>query len=1288
MSSFGQAAGIIVGGVVGFFNPAIGVALGASIGGAIGGAIDPPKGPKTVVGKLSDKNVQTSSYGVEIPDVYSEYKIRGNVVWIKGNQLDEHVETTGGGKGGGGPESEIYTYTMTFAVALCLGPIEGVKSVRVGDNLLFDTASTDMASIISGNNSAAGWKIYYGTDDQMPDPAMSAALGMANCPAYRGIAYIVFYDLDMTPYGNSPMAAQVEVVVIKKATTGTTYQMSAPWSWPQTTAYGLTDDPYETWSASPSIGVSLYEAATMTSVSPTLYGENGAVSFDMNGVWKVTGNGPNRRLIIEGVDYLHFDQESVYRGLLKMRRINGLLFASITEQTTVPDWKHSLIQIGISGDVSFIANELQFEHLEFAFLGDELGSVFIDPDLGSNYIRVRLYDADLQQTAEKTFYSATGVFPHVGGGSSWNPWYYSANYSAWYSSGKVYILTGSTSAITIVICDMVTDEVSEFSLGSSALLDGFSSFRVYPGGIIKAGGTSTGGLTYTYLWSPPLPTATHQTLADVVAARCIKSKRLALSDIDVTDLASDTIRGYLVSGGGSLRESIEPLQRIWPFDVIHDGYKLKFIRRPKSPALTIQESDLGATDGDAAPRLSESIEMDGQLAVKVLVIYPDANREYDINEQYAARQNRTSVNEVTINTPVVLTANEAAGVAEQTLYRGWVERSAFKFTLADVGDFRKLQPADVIVVQAAEAEHEMLIVDIQTLPNGIREVSAVRNSSAVFTPTAVGDTGAFTPSVVPGYLKTSGVILDIPAVDASQNSPSLLAAMRGLSGWRGGTLFMSRDSGGTWIAVADAPANSIATIGYCETALPDANTCAMVDTYGSVRVRMISGAVLAGITRDQLLNWGNMFAIGAAGRWEIVQAQDVASVSADTYDLSRFLRGRFGTEWATGTHEIGDSIVLINTSLAFGGLEPTDFDALLMWKFVSHGQYLDEAQSFTDTCEGVSLECLSPTHVKFHKTTAGDVVVSGIRRTRHDGVWRNYADVPLNEETEKYAGRIYTDSSLSVVKRSFDDLSTCSFTYTQAQQTADFAGTPEVLYTSLHQVSARRGLGYPAYKTIQFGDPYWSSVTALIRCEGANGSTALSDLTGRVWSHLGGDNKITTQDFKFGDSSAGRVVGLGSLSTGWSAPSSAGMELGSGNLTVELWFKNFGGSNQYAFWHGILPSTPDWFVLLSGTSINFAYNSGGTTYYITKGSVDLNSWRHIAWVRNGATDKIYLDGVEVFSQASFGAIRASSGATSYFCGADGTRSFNAYAEEFRVTKGVARYTANFTPPTSPFPGAG
>jgi hypothetical protein len=237
MSSVGQAIGYIGGAIIGsFFGYPM---LGAAIGGMIGGALDPPKGPKIEGPRLNDLSVQTSTYGAQIPVIKGSVATFGNIFWVENNALKESKKTEEqGGKGGGGSaEYTTYSYSATFALGLCLGPVDSVRRIWCSGKLIYDSGDGTISGVLANNIITSIWpgsdpiyafpeaaaggaiRIYTGTSTQEPDPRMQAALGVANTPAYRGLAYIVFEDFQLADFGNSLMGAQFKVEVVETAST-------------------------------------------------------------------------------------------------------------------------------------------------------------------------------------------------------------------------------------------------------------------------------------------------------------------------------------------------------------------------------------------------------------------------------------------------------------------------------------------------------------------------------------------------------------------------------------------------------------------------------------------------------------------------------------------------------------------------------------------------------------------------------------------------------------------------------------------------------------------------------------------------------------------------------------------------------------------------------------------------------------------------------------------------------------------------------------------------------------
>ena len=217
-------------------------------------------------------------------------------------------------------------------------------------------------------------------------------------------------------------------------------------------------------------------------------------------------------------------------------------------------------------------------------------------------------------------------------------------------------------------------------------------------------------------------------------------------------------------------------------------------------------------------------------------------------------------------------------------------------------------------------------------------------------------------------------------------------------------------------------------------------------------------------------------------------------------------------------------------------------------------------------------------------------------------------------------------------------------------------------------------------------DPYFSNVSLLLHGDGTNGSTTITDSSPSPKTVTAvGNAQISTAQSKFGGASlafdgTGDYLSL-ALSSDFAFPA---------DLTVEAWLY-LAGLNSVSNASYITD-------FRSNDSSNFTFgiinnNGEGRMYAFVNGvdsigsnAVALNTWQHLAYVRSGTTVTLYLNGTangtltSSVSQASSSVIIGArfNGLTEYV---------NGYIDDLRITKGVARYTANFTPPTAPFPDA-
>ena len=175
-----------------------------------------------------------------------------------------------------------------------------------------------------------------------------------------------------------------------------------------------------------------------------------------------------------------------------------------------------------------------------------------------------------------------------------------------------------------------------------------------------------------------------------------------------------------------------------------------------------------------------------------------------------------------------------------------------------------------------------------------------------------------------------------------------------------------------------------------------------------------------------------------------------------------------------------------------------------------------------------------------------------------------------------------------------------------------------------------------------------------------------------------GNAQISTTQSKFGGSSM-YFDGTGDYLVG---PSNNLVNFGTGAFTIEGWVYALATPSDAGFFtNGGAATGSLGFYFLTGYLRFDIYGGGGFTATTL---LPLNQWVHIACVRSGNTVTLYQNGTSV------GSSTITDNNTSSLCyvgtkGWDLTKVFNGYMQDVRITKGIARYTSNFTAPTAAFP---
>jgi hypothetical protein len=220
----------------------------------------------------------------------------------------------------------------------------------------------------------------------------------------------------------------------------------------------------------------------------------------------------------------------------------------------------------------------------------------------------------------------------------------------------------------------------------------------------------------------------------------------------------------------------------------------------------------------------------------------------------------------------------------------------------------------------------------------------------------------------------------------------------------------------------------------------------------------------------------------------------------------------------------------------------------------------------------------------------------------------------------------------------------------------------------------------------------WSSgndafTVALLKCDGADGSTTVANqaLGGSTAFTAANGCQIDTDFFQFGGAA---LLFDGSNDT-LSFDGSGADWTWAGDFAVDLWVRptsklleggavrrlmNFGtGSTNFQAWlsnasGAVIVATGDGTVLITGTT-----------------DIATSTWRHVAITRSGTSLRLFVNGVQEGSTATNSTTWAGN-ATSYFGRYQGSAigHYVGSMDEIRVSKGAARWVANFTPPGTPY----
>lgn len=220
-------------------------------------------------------------------------------------------------------------------------------------------------------------------------------------------------------------------------------------------------------------------------------------------------------------------------------------------------------------------------------------------------------------------------------------------------------------------------------------------------------------------------------------------------------------------------------------------------------------------------------------------------------------------------------------------------------------------------------------------------------------------------------------------------------------------------------------------------------------------------------------------------------------------------------------------------------------------------------------------------------------------------------------------------------------------------------------------------------------DAWANNVSCLLHMDGSDGGTTFTDEKGKTVT-VAGAVTTETSTFKFGTASGDFPGADGDR---LSLASHDDFNFGSGNLTLECWFKenNVSRANMNALEKdsGAFPAG-SWSLQINTAGANGKWSFSlrdfsGVAYFLEQGSATDygdNVWHHVAVTRNGNWWQLWVDGVLEDAELYASAVTDLSTAVYIGNSVNASRGWTGQLDEVRITKGIARYTTAFAVPTA------
>jgi hypothetical protein len=576
------------------------------------------------------------------------------------------------------------------------------------------------------------------------------------------------------------------------------------------------------------------------------------------------------------------------------------------------------------------------------------------------------------------------------------------------------------------------------------------------------------GNTIPHISSESRKSATLPTLEAVCEDLCVRCDISPLY-MDFSALSGITVKGLAV-GKNDVADVFRFLQMAYFFDLVEVDGMLKGVLRGDGPTQTIDAKWLGWQTGRPAPeRITVKRQQEVELPKQLDIQYFSKGHDFQTMTQTAVRETAMGQQVISVALPLVLGEDEAKKVAVVNLWLHELQRDQYKTTMP--WRFLGIAPGDVLTVPTDFGDKVLKVLDEQTPMLGHLSFTMVPEVPSIYDievtgqpvpPKQPGQGEVYEPPETVWRLVETNALNDTDADSITFYS----AAAGGGQPWPGGAVNVVQRPNPRVYPTNEALAQvavhtTAAGIGELSGKLDPPTDWRVWDLDNSVVVEMAYGQPVSAPDDLAVLNGENCVLVGT----ELIQFRYAVEVAQNTYELTRLLRGRRGTEAISMDHLAGEQVILVTSA----SIETVRL--MLSEKNLQHGYEFNEFGTVTTPPDSILLQTVgysrmpyAPTLIKGARDGSQNLDITWVRRARKNGSWQNLIDVPLDESAEQYDVQIWT-VGYGVLKRTLTS-TTPTVTYTAAQQVTDFGSAQPSVTVKVFQRSPEFGLGHAALAVI------------------------------------------------------------------------------------------------------------------------------------------------------------------------------------------------------------------------------